>query len=132
MDIPKSDKILNTNEPKIDIDDNGIDEIIISYYFSFCVMSLYIFVSIIFIWCPIAAYFILVRERYKDVIVIDKRRKTLILGSRGVMSCCNRCLFDRKTYNLYDIKNVKIQVTHKENPRVGFGKLYFINGYVYS
>ena len=129
MDIPKSDKILNTNEPKIDIDDNGIDEIIISYYFSFCVMSLYIFVSIIFIWCPITVYFILVRERYKDAIVIDKRRKTLILGSRGVMSCCNRCLFDRKTYNLYDIKNVKIQ---KENPQVGFGKLYFINGYVYS
>ena len=119
MDIPKSDKILNTNEPKIDIDDNGIDEIIISYYFSFCVMSLYIFVSIIFIWYPITVYFILVRERYKDVIVIDKRRKTLILGSRGVMSCCNRCLFDRKTYNLYDIKNVKIQ---KENPQVGFGK----------
>ena len=61
MDIPESDKILNTNEQKIDIDDNGIDEIIFSYYFNCCVIVLYIIVSIIFIWCPIAVYFILVR-----------------------------------------------------------------------
>ena len=28
--------------------------------------------------------------------------------------------------------NVKIQVSSIDNPKVGFGKLYFINGYVYS
>ena len=59
-----------------------------------------------------------------------KKNKTLILGWRDIVKCCG--IFDRKTYALNGIKNVKVQVTSIKDPKVGFGKLYFINGYVYS
>ena len=44
--------------------------------------------------------------------------------------CC--CIFDKKSYNFSDIKSAKIQVTSKDDPQVGFGKLYYIDGYIYS
>ena len=93
---------------------------------------MFCFICLIFIWCPIAFYGFFIREEHKKVIIIDKKKNILILASRGIISCCDCCLFVQITYNLNEIKYVKIQVISKDNPKVGSVKLYFINGYVYS
>ena len=77
-------------------------------------------------------YGFFIHEEHKKVIIIDKKKNILILARWNIISCCDCCLFVQITYNLNEIKYVKIQVISKDNPKVGTDKLYFINGYVYS
>ena len=133
MEIPENENALNTYEPKIESNDNGIDEIEICSYLNCCLLFIFVTVSIVSLWCPFVFYFLLIHIPLRKVVAIDKRTKTLILGGRGIIKCCcSCCISDRKTYFLNEIKNVKIQVTSIKDPKVGFGKLYFINGYIYS
>ena len=124
--------VLNTYEPIIESNENGTDEIVIKYLHDcFFNCMLYLFM-VFFIWNPLFIYFFLIDDRYKMVAVIDKKSKTLIIGTRGFFGCSFCCIRNKKTYVLNGIKNVKIQVIAKNDPNVGFGKLYFINGYIYS
>ena len=133
MDIPENEYVLNTYEPKIESNDNGTDEIEISSNLDCFVTVCFVISAIMLLWCPFFFYYFLIRITFRKVAVIDKKNKTLILGRRGIIKCCcSCCISDRKTYFLNEIKNVKIQVTSIKDPKVGFGKLYFINGYVYS
>ena len=133
MEIPENENALNTYEPKIDSNDNGTDEIEISSTLNCCLVFIFVTVSIMILWCPFVFYFLLIHIPFRKVVAIDKRTKTLILGWRGIIKCCcSCCISDRKTYFLNEIKNVKIQVTSIKDPKVGFGKLYFIDGYIYS
>ena len=133
MDIPENEYVLNTYEPKIESNDNGTDEIEMYSTLDCCTIVFWVILSIFFLWFPFVFYRVLIREGFRRVAVIDKKNKTLILGKRGIIKCCcSCCIFDRITYCLNEIKNVKIQVISIKEPKVGFGKLYFINGYIYS
>ena len=133
MDIPENEYALHTYEPKIDSNDNGTDEIEISSDLDCCFAVSFVISAIMLLWCPFFFYYFLIRMEFRKVAAIDKKNKTLILGKRGIIKCCcSGCIFDRKTYFLHGIKNVKIQLTSKDDPKIGFGKLYFINGYIYS
>ena len=127
------ENILNTYESKIESNEKGIDEIVILYMQDNWNIFFNIFMSIVFICCPFIFYFGLIHGGYKKVVVIDKKREALIIGERGILSSCSCCcLFRKKTFFLNEIKNVKIQVTSKDDPEIGFGKLYYINGYIYT
>ena len=124
--------VLNAYEPIIESNENGTDEIVIKYLQDcFFTCMLYLFM-VFFIWNPFFIYCFLIDIGYKMVAVIDKKSKTLIIGERGLFGCSFCCIRNKKTYALNGIKNVKIQVIAKDDPNVGFGKLYFINGYIYS
>ena len=128
--------ILNTYEPKIESNDKGTDEIVICYIENCCTIFFAVIISIIFLWQLCVFYFNLIHGGYKKIVVIDKKREALIIGERGILSCCSCCccccLFKDKIFFLNEIKNVKIQVTSKDEPKIGFGKLYYINGYIYT
>lgn len=130
MEIPENENELHTYEPKIETNDDGIDEIEIYSTLSCGYIISWIILTIMFLWCPCICYMLLKNSGCRNVAAIDKKSKTLILGKRGFVISC--CLFQRKTYFLKEIKNVKIQVISKDDPKVGFGKLHFINGYIYS
>ena len=133
MELPENrENIITTYEPKIESNENDTDEIVIRYMMNCCTAFISVLFAMIFIWCPIFLYFVVIRGGYKQVIVIDKKKKTLIIGQRGIFSCCFCCIFDKKTFFLNEIKNVKIQVVSQNDPSIGFGELYFINGYIYS
>ena len=82
--------------------------------------------------CPFVFYFLFFADEDKKVVIVDKKKKNLILAKKGLFSCNNKCLSGKKVYNLSEVKNVKIQVTSQDDPSVGFGKFYFIEGYIYS
>ena len=73
-------------------------------------------------------YFLFFADEDKKVVIADKKKKNLILAKKGLFSCNNKCLSGKKVYNLSEVKNVIIQVTSQDNPTVGFGKFYFIEG----
>ena len=123
---------LNNFENNLKSNEKDTDEIIISYKYNCCEIFLPVLWIYFFLWCPYVFYESLIHDQHKKVIIIDKKKKLLILAHRGIISCCDCCVFKDKIYDLNEIKNVKIQVSSRDNPKVGFGKLYFINGYVYS
>ena len=77
-------------------------------------------------------YFLFFGDEDKKVVIADKKKKNLILAKKGLFSCNNKYLSAKKVYNLSEVKNVKIRVTSQDDPSVGFGKFYFIEGYIYS
>ena len=121
---------LNTYEPKIENNEKDIDEFVIKYYYGCCIAFILIFSSLIFLWFPFLPYWYLIHIPFKKVIVLDKKKKTIIIGDRGIFNCC--CVYNKITYFLKDIKNAKILVSSRDDPKIGFSKLYFINGYIYS
>jgi len=135
MEIPENEYALKTNEPKIESNDNGTDEIEIFNKIDCGTIIGLVFAFIFFFWFPVL-YIVLIVDEMRRVAIIDKTNKTLIIRSRGIIkcccSCCSCCINKGRTYFLHEIKNVKIQVTTKDDPNIGFGKLYFINGYIYS
>ena len=132
MEIPENECALNTYEPKIENNDNGTDEIEICSSLDCCLVFIWFF-SLLCFWLPFLFYLLLIRAEFRKVFAIDKKSKTLIYGTKGVIKCCcPGCLFNKKTYFLNEIKNVKIQVISKDDTKVGFDKVYFINGYIYS
>ena len=126
METTEKDKfVINSIEP-------DTEEIIISYNFGWCPIILFIFISIIFLWCPVPFYILLIRQPYMNLIIIDKKKKTLTIGTKGVIHCSACCFFVEKVYDLNEVKNVKVQVTYKDDPKKGFGKLYYIESHIYS
>ena len=130
MEIEESEKYELAPGPKIENDTKDFDEIIIFYYFGWCCIIVCIICTVIFIFFPCIIYCNLIRPAYKAVIAVDKKKKLLIIGNRGIIKCC--CIFDQKYYFLNSIKNIKIEITYRDDPNIGFGKLYYINGYIYS
>ena len=133
MEMTENGKyLLNIYEPKIESNESSTDKLVIRDYLGCCMTFVISLFGILFMANPIIFYYCLFRVAHKQIIVIDKKSKTLIIGDRGIFGCCSCCIFKKKTYFLNGIKNVKIQVISKDNPNVGFDKLYFINGYIYS
>ena len=123
---------LNFSEPNLESNENDMDEIVISKRYDCGTIILYSFISFLFCWFPIVFYCLFFADEHKKVIIADKKKKILILAKKGLFSCNNKCIFDKKIYYLNQVKNVKIQVTSQDDPSVGFGKFYFIEGYIYS
>ena len=132
MEIPENENALNTYETNIESNDNGTDEIEIC---SSCNISLVLcgIYAILNLWCPLIFYAIFIQSKFRKVFVIDKKNKTLIYGTKGIIKCCcSGCLYNRRTYFLDEIKHVMIQVICIDDNRVCSDKEYFINGYIYS
>ena len=135
METVQADKLIinsnNLNNQNNNIPNNVIanEQIIVSYFYGCCLTILYITVSIIFLWCPFYLIFFGFFTPYKRIVTIDEERKVLIIGSKGIVGCC---FFDETTYHLSQIKKVRIFVTWKPDPKIGFNKLYFINCEIYS
>ena len=131
--MPEYKSSLNTYEPKIESNENGTEEIEISNYADCCIIAFFVFIVILFIWFPIMFYLFFIHIGMRRVIAIDKRSKTLIIGDRGIIKCCCLCcIYDKKKYFLNRMKNVKIQVSSKNDSGLQFPNVYFINGYIYS
>jgi hypothetical protein len=77
----------------------------------------------------VESYTNVIKSIKADVAAIDEERKTLIIGNKGIMGCC---YFNETTYHLSQIKKVRIFVTWKPDPKIGFNKLYFVNCEIYS
>ena len=135
METVQADKFIinsnNLNNQNNNIPNNVIakEQIIVSYFYGCCLAILFIAVSIIFLWCPFYLIFFGIFTPYKRIVTIDEERKVLIIGSKGIIGCCS---FDETTYHLSQIKKVRIFVTWKPDPKIGFNKLYFINCEIYS
>ena len=123
---------LKTYEPKIESNESGTDKLVIRDYLGCCLTVVFAFLFVIFIWNPIVLYCFFFYMEHKQIVIIEKKSKTLIIGDRGMFVCCSCCYKNKRTYFLNGVKNVKIQVIAKDDPNIGFGKLYFINGYIYS
>ena len=112
----------NNNEQKIS---NITEEIIVFYHFSwptiifFCIHSLFIFFFFYDFFCI----------PYKRVIIIDEKRKIIIICDKGILGICK---LNQKTYEISQVKKVRIYVTSKPDPKKGFGKLYYINCDIFS
>ena len=74
MEMTQTEKCELTYEPAIESDDNGTDEIIIFYYFGCCWYIFCIFCTVILIFIPCVIYCTLIKEAYKRVISVDKKR----------------------------------------------------------
>ena len=61
----------------------------------------------------------------KTQIEIDEDRKVLSIYNRGIVQCC--CRFGEKTFNLKNIKKIRLYTTWRHDPKVGFNKLYYMN-----
>ena len=113
---------INNNEQKIS---NISEEIVLFYHFSwptiifFCIHSL----------CIIFFFFDFFFVPYKRVIIIDEKRKIIIICDKAMLGCCK---LNQKTYDISEVKKVRIYVSSKPDPKKGFGKLYYINCNVFS
>ena len=113
---------INNNEPKIS---NITEEIILFYHFSwptiifFCIHSLFIVFFFYDFFCV----------AYKRVIIIDEKRKILIICDKGILGCCK---LNQKIYEISQLKKARIYVSSKPDPKKGFTKLYFINCDIFS
>lgn len=83
-----------------------------SFLFSSFLISSFLF-FIFFCFCP-----------YKRVVIIDSIKQILIIYTKAFIPCCKLA---PKTFVLNSIKKVIIFITWKNNPKIGFNKLYFIN-----
>ena len=66
---------------------------------------------------------------YKRVIIIDEKRKIIIICDKGILGICK---LNQKTYEISQVKKVRIYVTSKPDPKKGFSKLYYINCDIFS
>ena len=129
--LEKDNFVVNTIEPN-NKENNDKDEMIISYFFGSCLLVLFIFISIITIFFPVNFILLLIRQPYISILRIDKKKKTLTRGNKGVIHCSSCCFFNQRVYDLDEIKNVKIKVISQQDPLKGFGKIHLIECYIYS
>jgi hypothetical protein len=129
--LEKDNFVVNTIEPN-NKENNDKDEMIISYFFGSCLLVLFIFISIIGIFFPVNFILLLIRQPYISILKIDKKKKTLTRGNKGVIHCSSCCFFNQRVYDLDEIKNVKIKVISQQDPLKGFGKIHLIECYIYS
>ena len=78
---------------------------------------------------PCNIFILLTVAPYKRKIVIDEVRKTLVIFMQGIIGCCPT---GERLYNFNQIQKIRLFITSKPDPKVGFNKLYFINCEIYS
>ena len=133
MEESNNDQIVfNTlpNESDNDKETNdGIDELIILYYFTICSCPFIIIIIVLVINLPM--FFIFgCTAPYKKMMQVDKKNKVLKVYDKALISCgCNRNI---KSYYFTTIKKIRIYVYSTPDPKIGFSKLYFINCEIYS
>ena len=104
MDSPENNQITSYTEAK---NNNDVDELIILYYFKCCSGKI-IFLTIlllIVIYFPFIFFILYCGRPYKNVIIVDRKKKVLILCDKGMIPCCK---LNSKTFNIYDIKKIVI------------------------
>ena len=123
METETKVETINSKEEK---EGNKPEEIIVFYHFKCCsfVIIFLTFIASIFIWVPVLFIFIYCQDPYKRVIIIDKIKSILISCDKGMIPCCK---LNPKTFFLNTIKKVIIYITWKNDEKIGFNKLYFIN-----
>ena len=128
METLNNDKILLNNNISNNNQQNIIarEEIVVNKFFGCCLVALYIFLSII---TPCNIFILLTVAPYKRKIAIDEVRKTLVIFMKGIIGCCK---IGEILYNLNQIQKIRLFITSKPDPKVGFNKLYFINCEIYS
>ena len=128
METPEkeNDSLDNTDYPQ-ENNLTGIDILVVHYYMKFCgCPGLFVyFITLVFLWCPLVLFLVYFREPYKRIVIIDEDKKELIVCNRGLLSCC--CNFDGITYDLKNIKKIRLYATWRPDPKVGFKKLYYMN-----
>ena len=128
METLNNDKILLNNNISNNNQQNIIarEEIDVNKLFGCCLVALFIIISIIF---PFNIFILLTVAPYKRKIVIDEVRKTLVIFMQGIIGCCPT---GERLYNFNQIQKIRLFITSKPDPKVGFNKLYFINCEIYS
>ena len=133
MEESNNDQIVfNTLPNESDNDkeiNDGIDELIILYYFTICSCPFIIIIIVLVINLPM--FFIFgCTAPYKKMMQVDKKNKVLKVYDKALISCgCNHNI---KSYYFTTIKKIRIYVYSKPDPKIGFSKLYFINSEIYS
>ena len=123
MDFPEKTEVLTNYEEQ---KPKGVDQIIVFYHNKFC-SCIIIFLTIIYIlliWLPFLFFLFFCLCPYKRVVIIDSIKQILIIYSKAFIPCCKLA---PKTFVLNSIKKVIIFITWKNDPKIGFNKLYFIN-----
>ena len=96
--------ITNTIEWKDEkINNISKNEITTHYLYGPCEAILYIIASIILF--PFFFKFLLLQP-FREVIRVNKKKKVLILGDKGMADCCSCCLSHVEQYDLNGVKNV--------------------------
>ena len=126
--IEKDNLVVNTIKPNIE-ENNDKDEIRIADDNSCCALLVMGLFTLTF---PIMFFVAFMCLPSIGMIRIDKKKKILIKGGKPLIHCCDCCFSNNKIYDLNEVKNIKIKVTSKPDPAKGFGKIYFIEGYIYS
>ena len=126
--IEKDNLVVTAIEPNEE-EINDKDEIRIIENISCCVLTIMIVFSIVF---PFLFFVLFICQPLIRMIRIDKKKKTLIKGGKPIIYCCYCCFSNERIYDLNEVKNVKIIVTSRDDPLKGFGKIYIIEGYIYS
>ncbi len=99
---------INNKEQKIS---NITEEIILSYYFSWPGIILFCFHSLFIIFFFIDFFFI----PYKRVIIIDEKRKIIIICDKGILGCCK---LNPKIYEISNVNKILIYVSSKPDPKM--------------
>ena len=113
---------INNNEPKIS---NITEEIILFYHFSWPTIIFLCFHSLFIVFFFFDFFYV----AYKRVIIIDEKRKILIICDKGILGCCK---LNQKIYEISQLKKARIYVSSKPDPKKGFSKLYYINCDIFS
>ena len=87
MEVNYEDKILLNEKSNTN---NEIDELIVPFNFKCCGCPNIFFtiICIIFLWAPYMFFCYYCNAPYKKVVIIDKKNKTLIVCSKGMIPCC--------------------------------------------
>lgn len=89
---------------------NGTDEIVIKYYLNLCQAILYFIMSVILF--PLF-YFFAIDIQYKHIAIVDREKKVLIIGSKGVAGCCTCCVTYKTEFDLNGIKSVSFRLEER-------------------
>ena len=131
MDESNNDNVMfNTLPNEIDNDketNDGIDELVICYFFTICSCPLIIFITVFIIYLPIFFLFGSTAQ-YKRVVQVDKKNKVMIVCDKPIISCCT---LNPKTYILTTIKKIRIYISYGPDPKIRFNLIYFINCEIY-
>ena len=128
METLNNDKILLNNNISNNNQQNIIarEEIDVNKFYGCCLVVFYIFLTFII---PCNIFTLLIMVPYKRKIVIDEVRKTLVIFMQGIIGCCTT---GQRLYDLNQIQKIRLFITSKPDPKIGFNKLYFINCEIYS
>ena len=125
MDYPEKNQITSYTEAK---NNDDVDELIILYYFKCCSGKI-IFLTIIFsivIFFPFIFFLFYFLKPYKNVVIIDQKKKVLIICDKGIIPCCK---LNAKSININNIKKIEIYEAGFKNGPFKFQKM---NCYILS